>query len=144
MASRPPLRVFLDTNVLFSGAYSALGASRRLFDGAARGQFQPVVSRTVLDELVRNLRNKAARALPVWEKIFREVSFEIAVEPARREIDRWLRKGLGSDAPIIAAALLARVDYFCTGDRRVLKRGRRGDLGGLEIISPAALLRLLR
>ncbi len=52
--------------------------------------------------------------------------------------------GLGSDAPIIAAALHARVDYFCTGDRRVLGRGRRGDLGGLEIVSPAALLRLLR
>ncbi len=144
MASRPPLRVFLDTNVLFSGAYSSSGAPRRLLDGAARGQFQPVVSRTVLDELVRNLRNKAARALPVWEKIFREVSFEIAVEPPRREIDRWLGMGLGSDAPIIAAALHARVDYFCTGDRRVLGRGRRGDLGGLEIISPAALLRLLR
>ncbi len=144
MASRPPLRVFLDTNVLFSGAYSASGSPRRLLDGAARGQFQPVVSRTVLDELVRNLRNKATRALPVWEKIFRDVSFEIAGEPPRRKIDRWLEMGLGSDAAIIAAALHARVDYFCTGDKRVLGRGRRGDLAGLEIISPAALLRLLR
>ena len=144
MASRPPLRVFLDTNVLFSGAYSALGAPRRLLDSAARGQFQPVVSRSVLDELVRNLRNKVALALPVWERIFREVSFEIAVEPPRRQMDHWLGKGFGSDAPIIAAALHARVDYFCTGDKRVLGRGRRGDLGGLEVISPAALLRLLR
>ena len=77
MASRPPLRVFLDTNVLFSGAYSASGSPRRLLDGAARGQFQPVVSSTVLDELVRNLRNKPTRPLPVREHIFRVVYVEI-------------------------------------------------------------------
>ncbi len=144
MALRPGPRVFLDTNVLFSSAYSASGAPRRLLGAAALGQIQPVVSRTVLDELVPNLRRKAPAALPAWERIFRDVPFQMAVEPSREEIERWLGAGLRSDAPIIAAAVTAGVDYFCTGDRRVLVRGRDGAFGGLQIVSPAELVRVLQ
>ena len=102
------------------------------------------MSGTVLDELARNLRRKAPEALPALERVFRGVSFEMTVEPPREETQRWFDAGLGSDAPVIAAAINANVEYFCTGDRRVLARGRAGALGGLHVVSPTGLLRLLQ
>ena len=148
MIARPRLRVFLDTNVMFSGVYAESGAPKRLLDACALGQFQAVVSRVVLDELARNLRTKAPAALPALERVFKEVSFEMADDPPERATQRWFDAGLGSDAPIIVAALAAAmhsgVDYFCTGDRRVLAQGHDGALRGLNVISPAGLVRLLQ
>ncbi len=144
MTARPRLRVFLDTNVMFSGIYSESGAPKRLLDACALGQFQAGVSRVVLDELARNLRTKAPAALPRLERVFREVSFEMADDPPERETQRWFDAGLGSDAPIIAAAMGVGVDYFCTGDRRVLAHGRAGAFRGLNVIPPAGLVRLLQ
>lgn len=144
MIARPRLRVFLDTNVMFSGVYAESGAPKRLLDACALGQFQAVVSRVVLDELARNLRTKAPAALPALERVFKEVSFEMADDPPERATQRWFDAGLGSDAPIIAAAMHSGVDYFCTGDRRVLAQGRDGALRDLNVISPAGLVRLLQ
>ena len=144
MIARPRLRVFLDANVMFSGVYSESGAPKRLLDACALGQFQAAVSRVVLDELARNLRTKAPAALPTLERVFREVSFEMADDPPERETRRWFDAGLGSDAPIIAAAMRVGVDYFCTGDRRVIAHGRAGALRALNVISPAGLVRLLQ
>ena len=144
MIARPRLRVFLDTNVMFSGVYAESGAPKRLLDACAFGQLQAVVSRVVLDELARNLRTKAPAALPALERVFREVSFEMADEPPERETQRWFDAGLGSDAPIIAAAMRVGVDFFCTGDRRVSAPARAGALRALNVISPAGLVRLLQ
>ena len=133
----------MDTNVLFSGAYSQAGARKRLIDLAALGLVQPVITSVVLDELVRNLRRKAPAALARLERVFSAVSFEVALDASVEETERWSRAGLGSDAPMIAAAIGAGVDYFCTGDRRVLELAGAGNLGSLQVISPAELLRVL-
>src|SRR5687767_5024838 len=55
--SEATLRVFIDTNILFSARYSPSGTPSRLLQYAA-GTFQPVLSDRVLDELVRNLLRK--------------------------------------------------------------------------------------
>lgn len=143
MASRPALRVFLDTNVLFSGAYTGSGPPRRLLDAAAQRAFQAVVSVTVLDELARNLAKKAPNSLPYLEWTFRRANVELASEAPADEQQSWYDAGLGTDAPIIAAAVAAAVDYFCTGDARLLDRARTGVLAGLNVVSPADLLTAL-
>jgi len=143
MVSRSTPRVFFDTNVLFSGVCSESGAPKRLLDAAALGQFHAVVSGVVLDELVRNLRKKAPNALPRLERVFRETAFEIAVEPRQAETESWSQAGLGSDAPIVAAAVLAEVDYFCTGDRRLLGKASLIERAGLRVVTPGELLEAL-
>ncbi|MEX0786401.1 MAG: PIN domain-containing protein [Dehalococcoidia bacterium] len=143
MVSRSLWRVFLDTNVLFSGAYAGSGVPRRILDAAAAGAFEPVASATVIQELVRNVAKKAPGAMAYLEDTFRRVRFEMAEEAPAEQQQRWLEAGLGSDAPIVAAALEAEVDYFCTGDARLLQLGRSGTLGGLNVVSPGDLLALL-
>lgn len=143
MVSRWPPRVFLDTNVLFSGLRSHKGPPAKVLDYAASRIHQPVISRTVLDELVRNLRKKAPLVLPRLEWLFQQVEFEVTAEPPPSEVQRLTALGFESDAPILAAAVAAQVDFICTGDRRF--RERLGSLAaaGIVAVTPAELLRLL-
>jgi predicted nucleic acid-binding protein len=137
------VRVFLDSNVLFSSAYAGPGAPTRLIDWAAARRFTLVVSRTVLDEVLRNLRKKAPAAMPRADRVLGRADLEIVHEASEQEIRRWYDAGLGSDALIVAAAEAAEVDYFCTGDRRLLQRAKGGKLERLRVVSPAELVRLL-
>jgi len=97
----------------------------------------------VLQELTRNLRKKAPHLIGYLEQFLTGTPVEIVTEPLESETRRWADAGLGSDAPIIAAAIAAHVDYFCTGDQQILARGRAGALGDLDVLSPADLLRML-
>jgi hypothetical protein len=93
-----------------------------------------------MDEVVRNLRLKAPGALGGLARIFQRVSFQVAPDAPAAEIAR-LAARFGTDAPIIAAAIAAEVDYFCTGDRRL--RARIVEMGSLQAVSPAELVDLL-
>lgn len=52
-------RVFLDTNVIFSAAYSAIGGSAYIFQLAKKGKLGLCSSRLAIKETERNLREKA-------------------------------------------------------------------------------------
>jgi hypothetical protein len=136
------VRVFLDTNVLFSGLYSPAGAPGALLELAATGRFLLCISPDVLTELVRNLRAKAPHLLPLLATFLESVR-PLYVEPSGEAVRDRHRAGCGTDAAIIAAALAAEADYFCTGDRRLLRRARRGRLGSLRVASPVELRDLL-
>ena len=137
------MRVFLDTNVLFSGLHSPRGAPNRILEAAIAADMEAVVSMDVLQELVRNIRRKAPRLIGHLNRFLISTSFEVVADPAEQEVERWYDAGLGSDAPVIAAALGAGVDYVCTGDRRLLARGRADALSGLRVVTPAELVRVL-
>ena len=136
------MRVFLDTNVLFSGLYSSRGPPSRIVDAAEEGRFELVLSVDVLVELIRNFRKKAPQlmeALSQFLALAQPAFVEAGEEDSRARYDA----GFGSDAPIVAAAQAADVDYFCTGDRRLLRRAAGGRLGSLRVVSPGGLLDLL-
>ena len=140
MASRRPLRVFLDTNVLYSGLHSPHGLPNRVLEAATTTAIQAIISSTVLAELTRNIRRKAPHLLGLVRELVTDMEPELAQEPSDEEAERWLAAGLGTDARIVAAALDAQVDYFCTGDRRLLART---EVSGLRIVSPAELVKIL-
>jgi len=60
----PRPRVFLDSNVLFSGLHSARGAPGIILDHFAKGAVIMVVSPLVLEEVVRTIKSKLPEALP--------------------------------------------------------------------------------
>lgn len=144
MVPEGSIRVFLDTNVLFSGMYASSGPPSYLLDAAAIGRFRAVISRMVIEELVRNLRTKAPAALPTLERVFSEATFDVAPEPPPEAIEALLRGGLGSDAPVVAAASLGDVDYFCTGDQHLLGKLRHLERLDLRAVTPGQLVDLLQ
>jgi hypothetical protein len=56
-------RVFLDTNVIFSGFLNSAGSPGRLLDACVDGQLSVVVSARVLDEIIRVVGQKVPEAV---------------------------------------------------------------------------------
>jgi len=105
------IRVFLDASVVFAAACSATGASRDIIRRGIRGQIELVVSKLVLEEARRNLEAKAPEAVSSLEIFLQSAMFEI-VQPSGEEIRRATLYTAHKDAPVVAAAQKAEVDYL--------------------------------
>ena len=137
-------RVFIDSSVLIAASYSPTGASREIIRQAIRGTISLVVSNLVLEETRRNLAIKAPETLPAFQQFLDIVSFEI-VRPTMRQVLQAAQYTALKDAPIVAAAKRARVDYLISLDRRHLVGVPEiAQRSGLKIMLPQQLLEELR
>jgi hypothetical protein len=96
-----------------------------------------------VEEARRNLRVKAPRDVDALEKLLGAIELE---GEASAPLVRWaLEQGLPlKDAPILAAAVGARVDLLVTGDRKHFGHLYGTIRRGVEVVAPAeALARLL-
>ena len=138
-------RVFLDASVLFSASYSSRGASREIIRRGIWGELTVVVSRYVLEEVRRSLEAKAARAVDAYEEFVSLLSPEITPDASHAELKEAASYVNLKDAPVVAAAVRAEVEYLVTLERRHLMRdsvvGRRS---GLNIVTPEQLLTILK
>jgi predicted nucleic acid-binding protein len=107
-------RIFVDANVLVAGGDSRSGASNAVLQLAEVGLFRLVASRQVLDEVERNVRKKLPRALPNLVALLAQLPFEIVSDPADADCLRWVDVIELKDTPILAAAVLAKVDRMIT------------------------------
>lgn len=118
-------RVFFDANVLYSALHSPSGAPAEAVALHANGRIDMVVSNLVLTELVRTVRLKLPLHLEDLRRFLAGSPPEVVPNPSLQEL-RAVRKVVNpKDAPIIAAALTARVDYLLTGDRTFIAEARR-------------------
>lgn len=74
------------------------------------------------------------------EEVLTAATLEVVPEAPDDDIVRWRDAGLGTDAPIVAAAVLSEVDYFCTGDQRLLEKASLMERAGLRVVTPGELL----
>lgn len=138
------MRAFLDTSVLFAAAYSETGASREIIRQAIRGTVGLVTSPLVLEEARRNLQAKAPEVLSDLERLYEAVGFEI-VRPTVRDIKVATRYVVPKDAPIVAAAKRAQVDYLVSLDQRhLVGQSDIAQRSGLKIVLPDELLEKIR
>jgi len=113
------LRLFLDSSVLFAAAYSKHGPSYDLIHLAIDDQVTLVTSPLVLLETTRNLASSAPEHLAALQRILEAIPFEM-VRPTTREVRAAARHVVLKDAPILAAARKAKVDYLVTLDKKHL------------------------
>ena len=136
-------RVFLDSNVIFSGLCSPQGAPGIILDRFIKGGVSVVVSQQVLEEVIRTIKEKLPEALPALRRLLVSVPPEVVADPKPVEIERWTRRLSVADAAILAAAVAAQPDYFLTGDNHFLENSGIGEETGLHIVTPAQFLKLL-
>jgi len=137
-------RVFLDASVLFSAAYSRSGASREILRSALRREIIVVVSRQVVEEARRNLKRKAPTAAEALEQLMELLSPEIAADSSFSQLRAAASHINLKDAPVLAAALGAKVDYLLTLDRRhFIDDPKVARESGLSILTPDSLLAIL-
>jgi len=143
MRPRPSMRVFLDSNVIFSGLHSPDGAPGRILERFIEGDFVAVISQQVLGELVRTIKEKLPAALPALRSLLLSVPPEVCKDAVPDDIARWARAINEEDAPILAAAVAAEPDYLVTGDAHFLSSPGIAKKSGLRILTPAQFLQLL-
>lgn len=144
-ASDAPQRAFVDSSVLMAGALSASGSARDLLLAGVRGEVHLLASPLVLLETERNLARKAPAGLPAFYE-FRALLEGNLVDPSRELVVEVARHIEPKDAPIVAAAHVARAAYLATYDRRHLLR--QADLirqvYSIETVTPDVVVSALR
>lgn len=111
------MRIFLGANVLFSASLRERSRQYAFFALARSGHCRLTSSAYALEEARRNLARKAASRLTVLDVLTRLV--EPSAAPPGDMVSRMAQYGLpAKNAPILAAAIVARADILVTGDRR--------------------------
>ncbi|MGD0734670.1 MAG: putative toxin-antitoxin system toxin component, PIN family [Terracidiphilus sp.] len=129
----PGLRVVLDTNVLVAGLAFPLGIPGRIVGAWQRGGLDVVLSRYILEEMVRVLPRLPRNSLSPEEIRDLADSFLFlaeVVEPGG-DVDEALRDK--ADGPVLGTLLAAKADYLITGDKDLLALA-----GRYSIVTPAA------
>lgn len=143
MAGNSP-RVFLDSNVVYSGLHSPGGSPGEILRMHIEGEIEAVVSQQVLEEVVRNVRKTLPSALPALRQLLLSAPPEVYRNATPEEINRWSGILGGDDAPILAAAIGAQPDFMVTGDRHFFRDPGVLRRCGLDILKPAEFLERLR
>ncbi len=102
-----------------------------------------VVSNYAMAEAFRNLGEKEATLAAQLAEILASIGIEVVSEADPAHIDGWSAAGLGTDAPIVAAAIEAEGDYLCTGDQGIHDMRHAIEAAGVKVIRPRDLLTLL-
>ncbi len=136
-------RVFLDSNVVFSGLYSPHGAPGVILERFIKGDINVVVSQQVLEEVIRPVKENLPEALSALRRLLVSVPPEVTADPPSEEIRRWARRIHAADAAILAAAMAAQPDYFISGDSHFIENPGIAEETGLHIVTPAQFLKLL-
>lgn len=127
------LRVVLDTNVILSGIAYPTTIPGRIVGEWNQGTISVILSRYILDEVVRSLpRILRGRLSPdeMLELVDSLVFIAETVEPAKVK-EAALRDE--ADLPILGTLLAAQADYLITGDKDLLALADR-----YPIVTPAA------
>jgi len=140
MPPNPRPRVFLDSNVIFSGLYSSEGAPAVILRRFIEGGLRVVMSQQVLEEVVRTMNEKLPEALPSLRQLLVSVPPEITEDPAPEDVARWDGVIHADDAGVLAAAVAAQPDYLITGDKHFFESPGIAEKTGLQIVTPAQFL----
>lgn len=129
----------------YSSAPVYLPAVRRaLVDLCLLNELDIVVSTLVQQETHRNLAKKAPAAVPLFQRLIVNLPMRV-VDPSHTDVIAAAAYTQLKDAPIVAAARLAQVDFLCSLDRRHLVDVPEVSVrSGLVIVLPETLLATLR
>ena len=118
-------RIFLDSNVILSGLISNRGAPRKILDLLCLNYhfLSGVTGQYNLTEIERNLMAKLPRAIPVYKDYLPRLQLEVIPLPSPDDISRFTAIIANKDAPVLASANHANIDYLVTGDKK--------DFGGI-------------
>jgi predicted nucleic acid-binding protein len=104
----------LDTSVIIAGLASPTGGSSVVLDLCEAGVLRAFISRQVVVEANRVMARKFPLLLERFKDFLENLSPELMEDPSLEEIREATRVIVSHDAPILAAAIQAQVDYLIT------------------------------
>ena len=134
------IKVFIDTNVLIAGVNSGTGASATLLDLCETGVLQMVISRQVLIEADRNFAAKFPQLLGRFRQFMHHLAPLMVEDSTRESMEKAATIVDHKDAPILAAAQNANVDYLITLDKKHFLNPKTRQKVMLKVASPIEFL----
>lgn len=134
------MKVFLDSNVVFSICWSGKERSRSylLYELQQRGFFHIFISRLVHDETKFNLETKRVEAVPLFEELMLES--EMVSDIASSAVSSELAALPDNDRIILSTAVFHRMDFFLTGNSRDYKHIFHKKILQTMVLTPADFL----
>jgi predicted nucleic acid-binding protein len=141
--SRIP-KIFLDSSVIIAGIFRDEGGSGAILYAIELGLAQGYISKQVIEEVRRNLQAKGAmETVKKFELLLKMPSLHKINDPAKSDIYEASRFVPPKDAPILAAAQLAKVDYLITLDIKDFRQLLGGkDSFKMQVMTPRAFLEI--
>lgn len=133
-------RVFLDTSALLAGIISTTGAAREVLRLCEAGIVDVFLSRQVLVEADRNLSEKLPALVEDFRDFMRKMAPVLLDDPSPKEVFRASRVIHHKDAPILAAAIRADVDYLVTWNTRHFHKQSVMKAVRFKIVTPGDFL----
>jgi predicted nucleic acid-binding protein len=139
-------KLFFDSSALIAGVLSRTGAACVLMLFSEQGKVDLFVSEHIIEECERSLARKAPEALPAFRNALKDVKPKIITGLTNEEVHTcFYMISDPTDAPILAAALKAKVDFLVTHNRKhFLDDPKVGDKSGLKIGTPGDALAWIR
>jgi predicted nucleic acid-binding protein len=141
---RRPWRAFLDTSALIAGLLSPTGSAHEVLRLFEIGVVELIVSRQVLVEADRNLTAKLPALLDAYHDFLLRLAPHVAEDPSREAVGRAMQVIHHADAPILASAVAAQVDYLITWNTRHFHKKPVKDFVSFSIVTPAEFLMAFR
>ena len=134
------IKVFIDTNVLIAGVHSVTGASATVLDLCEARVLQMVVSRQVLVEADRNFAAKFPQLIGRFRQFMHNLAPLMVEDPTPESMEKAATLVDRKDAPILAAAQNANVDFLITLDKRHFLNPKTRQKVMLKGVSPIEFL----
>lgn len=133
-------RTLLDTNVLISGIISTKGPPAAMLDLGEAEEIEIVVNRQVLVEADRVFARKFPNLLERYRLFIRSLKPELA-EDCTSAMVRQAEKHMNSfDAPILAAAKEAAIDFLVTGNTKHFSTSKVRSFLPVPVLTPREFL----
>ena len=137
-------RIFIDSSVLFSAAYSSTGHSPDLLIMGASGEIKIIISNFVLQETIRNLSGLKKPPLEELDQIVQNANIEL-VDATKQSVLDAAKLIVLKDAPIIAAAKTAKVNMLVSLDKKhILGRTDLEAYINASIVTPLVAFQTIR
>lgn len=130
-----PHRVFIDSNIWFSAFYGSKNCEK-IIQAGRDGKIIHIISQQILKEIVRNLSEKKPDQLENFKNFIVNFPPEIVRDP-KKILPDFKKLIAPEDTPLFMAAVLAKVDYFVTGNIKDFNVKKLEKLTGIKILTPA-------
>lgn len=112
------MKVFLDSNILFSICWSGKEISRSglFFDLQRQGHIQLFISRLVHDETSFNLQTKKPESIPLFNQLVSELT--LLQDNFGLTANQLIMRLPLNDRVIFMSAMVQGMEYFITGNSR--------------------------
>lgn len=132
-------KVFIDSNVWFSAFYKKGGTSQ-LIEKLFQEKFEIIISEIVLEEIVRNIKNKLSKILPSVYRFFQEYPITIIKNPTLKKVKTFSPLADKKDLPILISAVNYKCNFFITGNTKDFKVLKIEQKYNLKILTPKKAL----